>query len=83
MKTMYQTYNIVAVLLRLQCPTDGGDNNASGSPFSAYSGISLQSPLVYTHQPKTLVITNIHVYRMDTLKEGDTWKHTGQGSVTG
>jgi hypothetical protein len=23
------------------------------------------------------------VYRMDTLKEGDTWKHTGQGSVTG
>jgi hypothetical protein len=70
-------YNIVAVFLRPQCRTDGGDNNALGSLLSAYSGIFLHSPPVYTHQPKTLVTTNIHVNRMAMWKEGDTWKCNG------
>ena len=45
--------------------------------------VFLQSCFVYTHQPKTLVTSNIHVNRMAMWKEGDTWKHTGWGSVTG
>jgi hypothetical protein len=57
-------------MLGLQRPTDSGDKNASGSLLSVNSGISLQSPLVYAHQPKTLVTTNIHVNRM--AKEGHT-----------